>query len=343
MIPKPPACVRVEQDYRQGHPHKRKREDTRDAPVEGRLVLLVDDPGERWVPHQRHGAEVAQRVQRHEQRPGDDRGTQLRQRHTERRAQPPVSKCPRRLFKCRIKPLECALYSEQNVRIAQKRKHQRRARKTVYVRQPFHSQGFEYLLQDAARPQHRYEQERAHEGRHHQRHRREHRPHATVGQVASRRKPGDRHCQEYRSPRYYEHEQRRSSDDVKRADTEQELPRLGCGPSAAYHQVGDREQHSEADEDRRDDDHRGRGPRRILPTPPGRCSPAGSASGDCPAEIKGLAFSSAISYSRIPNSRRRFCVSSKSARSAMSTSGLLISSIGVKRRLVLTPSTRGYS
>ena len=206
MIPEPPACVRVEQDNRQGHPDQRERQDACYAPVEGRLVLLVDNPSERWVPHQGHGAEVAQRVQRHEQSSGDDRGTELRQRYPERRAQPPVSKGPRRLFERRIKSLERALDGEEDIRIAQEYQHERRSRQTVYVRQSFHSQRFERLLQDASRPQHRHEQERAHEGRHHQRHRREHRPHATVGQIASRREPGDGHCQECRDSRHYEHE-----------------------------------------------------------------------------------------------------------------------------------------
>jgi hypothetical protein len=97
--------------------------------------LGVDDTGERIEPHQRHGAEVGEGVERHEKGAGSDRRPELWKRH---RAEDPEGRCAEaasRILEGRVDPAECCDDDEEHVGERGDRESEPGAGKAVHHRQ----------------------------------------------------------------------------------------------------------------------------------------------------------------------------------------------------------------
>ena len=95
--------------------------------------MLVYRECECVVAHQGHRAEVAQGVERHEQRARRDGRVELRQGYAKERAPSAVSEAARGFVGGGVKVGYRAAHGQEHIRVAEQRQNQRRARKPVEV------------------------------------------------------------------------------------------------------------------------------------------------------------------------------------------------------------------
>ena len=130
------ARPQLERDQREGDADQHERQRRGAGEVEPGLVAHEQRPRQRVVAQQRDRAEIGDRVQRHEQPAGRQRGTELRQHHPAERGPAPVAEAARCLLEARVEAEQRRTQREQQVGVGEQREHEHRAPEAVDRGQP---------------------------------------------------------------------------------------------------------------------------------------------------------------------------------------------------------------
>ena len=250
------AALRDEQRERQ--PRERERERGGDAPVERGLVLNENRPRERLIAQQRDRPEVAQRVERDEQRSGDDGRPQERQRDVKERAARAPPQASGGLLRRGVYAAERGFHGQRHVGEGEQNERERRARQSKQRRQPLHAQRLEPALQHSFRAERGDHEQREDVTRNGERQRGQDAERAAERQVGPERQPCQRNAQDGARGGYDADEDDGADEDGQRPPAEQNVQRRRPRLRRADEQVDGRQQHQERDGGGGQPDERGR-------------------------------------------------------------------------------------
>ena len=151
-------------------------------------------------------------------------------------------------FQARIHALQRRADGEIDIRIAEQDERSRRAGQPVYFGQAADSERLQRVLQQPARTERRYGEERAHVGRDGERQRGEYRDDSARGNVRADGEPSHRDAHEQRAAGGDEHELDGAPEYRRRPLAEEQRPHVGRRLEAAHGEIAQRQRHADCDE-----------------------------------------------------------------------------------------------
>ena len=232
--------TRFQQQRQAGEGEQHQRQPRRVRPVEGRRVLGVDRGAEGGIAHQARHAEISQNVQRGQQRPGQPRRTEMRERHPAERLPLSPAQHPGGVFQGGI--LTPQGRPEVQVQVGKGEQAQNGERSGVSTGRRYAQAG--QRLDAAPRPACPQRHRHAHVPRDRQRQHAQQREKPPGTQANAGRQVSQRQGQRRAQAQHPQGQQHGISQQLQVADAEHQLtqPR-SVGPERPQQQVAERQQH----------------------------------------------------------------------------------------------------
>ena len=189
VIPPAPPLRRLDGQHQGDESDQHQAEHGQRGAIERGAEAHVDRAGESVEAHHRDCAEVADHVERHQQRAGRQRHPQLRQGHAQKRLPAALAQRAARLFESRIEVSQARPQHQQHVRVGEQRQHQPGAREAVELGQRIHAQRLQQPLERSRRSQGGDHRQPRDVGGHRQRYDGDRAPPARAGQIGALRQP----------------------------------------------------------------------------------------------------------------------------------------------------------